>query len=326
MRGHNEELTQLYYPCFHGKTFELVTIRAMASLLADKQFVPVIEPVRKQLGYLQRALKAVCDAGGSATLIVNPYHGDHQQDGAPINTLLKQDFKGAQSFSAGILLRRDMTVDQVMAYCDQYADRDLALIHAGFNEPKTLAARLCKWSGLTHVFLEHHAKLLYQKHFDESKTINQNKHILVRDGFKRLRNADYKKEDEFSDLHVTYRGLGMDGFGDFLTVGDVYSEGEGPAYAVAIHLTYIDPNKDHVMGIRHFVSDNNTSPIDPAGKFAEALKHLIATLESKTSHLLETEAIKEFRAMHANGHFPGLGYVKKLSMQHHIETLANFLA
>jgi hypothetical protein len=31
----------------------------------------------------------------------------------------------------------------------------------------------------------------------------------------------------------------MDGFGDFLIVGDDYSESGGPAYAIAIHLTFI---------------------------------------------------------------------------------------
>ena len=30
----------------------------------------------------------------------------------------------------------------------------------------------------------------------------------------------------------------MDGFGDFLIVGDDYSDTGGPAYAVAIHLTF----------------------------------------------------------------------------------------
>jgi hypothetical protein len=41
---------------------------------------------------------------------------------------------------------------------------------------------------------------------------------------------------------------------------------------------------------------------------------------------METSAVKEFRDLHAKGHFPGLGYVKKLSMNHHIETLADFLS
>ena len=117
----------------------------------------------------------------------------------------------------------------------------------------------------------------------------------------------------------------MTGFGDFLIAGDVYSESGGPAYAVAIHLTFIDPDKDDVMYVYHFISDTNDTPTDPAGKFAQALEKLIAKLDSDNSHILETEAIKEFRSLHAKGHFPGLGYIKKLSMKHHIETLPTIL-
>ena len=60
-------------------------------------------------------------------------------------------------------------------------------------------------------------------------------------------------------------------------------------------------------------------------KFGQALAKLIAKLDSGNSKLLETEAIKEFRELHEKGHFPGLGYVKKLSMKHHIETLADYI-
>ena len=63
-----------------------------------------------------------------------------------------------------------------------------------------------------------------------------------------------------------------------------------------------------------------------AGKFAEALGAMIATLDEPNSKVLETQAVEEFRHLHARQHFPGLGYVKKLSMQHHIETFANFFA
>jgi hypothetical protein len=104
----------------------------------------------------------------------------------------------------------------------------------------------------------------------------------------------------------------MTGFGDFLIVGDSYCEGGGPAYAVAIHLTFIDPDKDDVMYVYHFVSTTKDTPTDPAGKFAQALKKLIDKLNTGNSKLLETDAIKEFREFYAKGHFPDLGYVKKL--------------
>lgn len=310
----------MYHPYFRGKQFELITIREMAALLAEKNFVPVIEPVRESLGSLKKTLDAVSEAGGRAIVIVNPYHGDHQENGSSITGLLQEDFGGDESISAGILLRNGMTVEEVMACYQQHVDHSPVLIHAGFTEPKALSVELAdSMSNLTNIFVEDHAKLLYRKHFDRSSR------ILVRDGFKRQRNADYVEMEEFSDLNVTYTELGMAGFGDFLMVGDAYTEGGGPAYAVAIHLTFIDPEKDDVMYIYHFVSDTKDTPTDPAGKFGQALAKLIAKLDSGTSHILETKAIQEFRALHEKGHFPGLGYVKKLSMKHHIETLADYL-
>ena len=135
---------------------------------------------------------------------------------------------------------------------------------------------------------------------------------------------DYAFVEPFSDLHVTYPEEGMDGFGDFLIVGDDYTESGGPAYAVAIHLTFIDPDQDDSMQIYHFKSKRGDTQKDPAGKFKEALTEMINTLDAPDSKVFQTDAVKEFRSLHQKGHFPGLGYVKKLSMSHHIETLANY--
>ncbi|MDF3862700.1 sce7725 family protein [Achromobacter denitrificans] len=310
----------MYYPYFRGKQFELITIREMSQLLAEKEFIPVIEPVRESLGGLKRTLSAVCDAGGRAIVIVNPYHGDHQEDGTDITDLLQEDFKGLDNISAGILLRTEMTVDEVLACYGRHVDHHPVLIHAGFTAHKVLAMELGKvMAELTNIFIEDHANTLYRKHFEGSTR------ILIRDGFKRRKNSEFAKVpvEPFSELHLTFRSdLGMNGFGDFLTVGDAYSDGGGPAYAVAIHLTFIDPDADGVMNIYHFVSTTNDTPTDPAGKFAQALAKLIEKLDGGASNILETSAIQEFRSLHAKGHFPGLGYVKKLSMKHHIETLA----
>lgn len=310
----------MYYPYFRGKQFELITIRETASLLAESGFVPIIEPVKEALRGLERTLMAVCDAGGEAVVIVNPYHGDHREDGVGISSLLEREFLGNDAITAGVLLKKDMTVDEAVKCYDQHKHHKTALVHAGFAEAKFLAENLGDELGVPrHVFLEAHCGKLYRKHFPGRTR------VLLRDGFKRRRNADHPMLEEFSDLHVTYDEEGMGGFGDFLIVGDDYTEGGGPAYAVAIHLTFIDPDKDDAMFIYHFVSTTKDTPTDPAGKFGEALKKLVGRLDSGTSKLFETTAIKEFRELHAKGHFPGLGYVKKLSMKHHIETLATYL-
>jgi hypothetical protein len=308
----------MYHPYFRGKQYELITIRETALRLAASNFVPIIEPVKEALGGLERTLKAVCDAEGKAVVIVNPYHGDHGEDGVGISALLQKGYLGNDSVEVGILLRERMTVADAMACCAQHQGHKLTLVHAGFTQAKALAETMDNLT-IRNVFFEAHCGKLYRKHFQGSER------ILLRDGFQRRRNRDHPPVELSSDLHVTYEEEGMDGFGDFLIVGDEYSESGGPAYAVAIHLTFIDPDQDDAMFIYHFKSTRQDTPTDPAGKFAEALAKMIRKLDSGTSKLLETTAVQEFRELHAKGHFPGLGYVKKLSMKHHIETLAAFL-
>jgi len=308
----------MYYPYFRGKQFELITVRESAGVLATAEFVPIIEPVKESLNGLNRAIQAVCNEGGSAVVVVNPYHGDHAEDGEGISTLLADAFGECDNIAAGILLKKDMTVAQAMEVYHQHADHDRVMIHAGFVDGRGLAEALgADLTQIKHVFFES-CGLLYRRHFGGTTR------ILLKDGFERRRNRDYPEVEPFSDLHVTYGDQGGDGFGDFLTVGDDYSESGGPAYAVAIHLTFIDPTKDNGMYIYHFVSETQDTPADPAGKFGEALDLLMLKLAQSDSHLFESSAIQEFRDLADRGHFPGLGYTKKLSMKHHIETLADF--
>jgi len=313
----------MYHPYFRGKQFELLAVRETATLMANSGFVPIIEPVKESLGGLKKALESICAAGGQAIVIVNPYHGDLGGDGTGITELLQEAFAENEAISAGILLRGTTSLEDATDCYVALQEHSPTFVHAGFLAQKALADYLgADLPGSRHIFLEDQANTLYRKHFNGSTR------ALVRDGFKRRKNSEYAliPVEHFSELHLTYNDpLGMQGFGDFLTVGDNFSEGGGPAYAVAIHLTFIDPDKEDEMFIYHFVSTSNDTPTDPAGKFAEALNGLIEKLDSGNSKLLETNAIQEFRSLHEKQHFPGLGYVKKLSMKHHIETLAAYL-
>jgi hypothetical protein len=309
----------MYHPYFRGKQYELITVRENAHILAKAKFVPIIEPVKEALSGLQRTLDAVCDAGGNAVVIVNPHHGVLAEDAESITSLLKDGYLKKTSVSAGVLLTKYMTLKDALECCKAHSGHQLSLIHAGFPDAKALADALAgQVTPVRHVFFEKHCTKLYRRHFAEKPR------ILLRDGFERRKNREYPKLESFSDLHVTFPDESMEGFGDFLIVGDEFSESGGPAYAVAIHLTFIDDDKDNEMFIYHFVSKTQDTPTDPAGKFAEALDLMIKTLDEPSSKVLESEAVKEFRELHKKKHFPGLGYVKKLSMKHHIETLAAF--
>jgi len=309
----------MYHPYFRGKQFELLCIREMASIFQKAKFRPIIEPVRDTLGGLNRALDAVVEADGRAIVIVNPHHGDLSDSGPVLSDLLKKKYLNLPGISAGILLKQSMSTSEALQCFRDHKSHSPVLIHAGFGEARKLAEILGKQSKeQCHVFIENYCGTLYQKHFSGAHR------ILIRDGFERKRNRDYEPLEHFSDLHATFVDEGMDGFGDFLIVGDDYSETGGPAYAVAIHLTFIDPDKDDSMWIYHFVSERQDTPTDPAGKFAEALEKMMRLLDRRNSKILETSAVKEFRDLHRQGHFPGLGHVKKLSINHHVETLAHY--
>lgn len=307
----------MYYPYFRGKQFELIAIRESAKLIADSGFVPIIEPVRESLSSLDKTLGSLAEAGAEAIVVVNPRHGYHRENGEGIADLLEQNYRDNDAISVGILLTSQMDVNRVVDMVQTFGSAYITLVHAGFTDPRALSAKLAgDTAHFRNVFLEDQTNLLYRRHFPEKPR------VLIGDGFVQMKNADYPPVESFSDLHITFSEQGMDGYGDFLTVGNNYSEGGGPAYAVAIHMTFIDPDQDDAMFIYHFKSDTNDTPTDPAGKFSQALNKLILKLKSGNSHLLETSAILEFCDLHKREHFPGLGYVKKLSIKHHLETLS----
>lgn len=311
----------MYHPYFRGKQYELITIKENAQLLKDSGFIPIIEPVKESTSGLKRTIDEIKSTDGECILIINPKYGDHINNDQTLFNLFTDEYSSFQGLAAGILLREETTVEMVQDLCDRLHDRQVSLVHCGYNNGRSLALALTNCPNVNrHFFVEKYCGKLYRKHFPHDSR------ILIRDGFEKRINREYLdiKLELFSDLHVTYPEEGMNGFGDFLIVGDDYSESGGPAYAVAIHLTFIDKNGDGEMYIHHFVSDRTETPSDPGGKFLEALAKLVTEVEKAGSQIVHTNAVNEYLELYRKGHYPGLGYVKKLSMQHHIETLARY--
>ena len=308
----------MYHPYFRGKQYELIAIRESAGVLSAAGFVPIIEPVREQMSGLKKALDSIRDANGSAVVIANPQIGDLTENGESIVSFIKEEFKAGDSIRFGQIVTDSQTLDQIKTSFEEFGDFPKDIVHFGFGDPKSLSDYAAEESVSVHVFPEGYSGKLYQRNFKKKGS-----RILLRDGFEQRRNRDHPDAAEFfSDLHITFDEEGMDGFGDYLIVGDEYRESGGPAYTIAIHLTFIDSLQDDAMFIQHFKSDRQDTPKDPAGKFAEALAKLVNHLNGGSSQFYETSAIQEFRQLHDTGHYPGLGYVKKLAMKHHIETLA----
>lgn len=310
----------MYYPYFRGKQYELIAIRENAERMSHADIVPIIEPVKKNVAGLRRALEALVEQNIRFVLIVNPQCGELCDiNTALINELANDTLSGYRNFSLGYIVNENTLLHDAAKFCEGAPD-PVIIVHSGYQRGRELADALSSLTNVEgHIFIEEYCSKLYRRHFKEKIR------VLIRDGFIKRTNREHPDVEHFSDLHITYQDESVDGFGDFLIVGDDYSDGGGPAYAIAIHLTYIDADEDDDMFVKHYVSDRTRSPADPGGKFLEALQKLVKDVEKMDSKIYRSDAVNEYVNCYKREHYPGLGYVKKLSMQHHIELMLHFL-
>lgn len=310
----------MYYPYLRGKQFELILLRDNIKLIAENNIHPIIEPVKSDFRALSRALKILNEKKGvNYTLIVNPLVGrEPPKTTIILKELIYGNSKNYQNLSIGYILHAKSKISELITLLKKYSTFNFSIIHYGYSNGNEVAEAIKNNDNIkNHIFIDGFAGKLYQRHFKNKRI----KRVLIRDGFKsQSKNALYPAVEHFSDLHITFPDERMDGFGDYLIVGDDYSETGGPAYAVAIHLTYVDSDDD--MFISHFISDQTDSPTDPGGKFLEALEKLVTTVKKQKSLFFLSKACSEYLELYKKKHYPGLGYVKKLSMQHHIELIA----
>lgn len=312
----------MYYPYLRGKQFELILLRENAEFLAQNNIHPIIEPVKSDFTALKRAMEVINKNNVDCTLIVNPRAGQEPvKTSSILEELIEDSFKNYHNISIGYMLHAESNISNLVSLLKKHPNFHFSILHYGYTNGKKLSTEIEGFKNIkTHVFIDGFAGKLYQRHLKK----NGIKRILIRNGFKpQKKNAHYPPNEHFSDLHITYPDEGMDGFGDYLIVGDDYTETGGPAYAVAIHLTYLDTDDD--MFIYHFISDQTDSPTDPGGKFLEALKKLVKEIKKPKSRIYKSNACSEYLELFKKEHYPGLGYVKKLSMQHHIELIADFI-
>jgi hypothetical protein len=311
----------MYYPYLRGKQFELILLRENAEFLAENHIHPIIEPVRSDFNAIKRALKTLCENEVNCTIIINPKAGEFPLKPSNILANIIDECPDSDNISIGYILSADSKISDLKLLMDKYDTSSFSILHYGFTNGSQAAEAFENYENIKrHIFIDGFGGKLYQRHL-KKEGIDR---ILIRNGFKpQKKNSMYPRTEHFSDLHITFTDEGMDGFGDFLIVGEDYSESGGPAYAVAIHLTYLQEDSD--MFIYHFLSDQTDSPTNPGGKFLEALRKLVREADNSTSLIFKSNACKEFLDLHKQKHYPGLGYIKKLSMQHHIELIAEFL-
>jgi hypothetical protein len=316
----------MYFPYFRGKQYELICLRTSASLLKSKKIHPIVEPVRDLWTQCDKMLQALSDHNIGCTLVANPRIGDHAENpNVVLEYICTQNLFKNGIHWLGYIIENEHDFNQIEQYVSNLPHAKWQVFHSGANlQPQQIADKCLGFPQIeSHVFRERECGRSYVKAFKDC----QNRVVLADSFPKQSKNSEYKMNiiELFSDVIEFYKSDGYTGFGDYLTIGDLYSEGGGNAkfMTVAIHITLRKSLEDLIIYIQHFTSQDNQGSI--MEKFQRALDTLITDYNSPNSLIYHTNAMEEFKRLWAIEHFPGLGKIKQLSMQHHLELMDSIL-
>lgn len=308
----------MYFPFLRGKRHELSALRKLASRLDSAKVKPIIEPVKEELNTLFRTVIELNKHQIQPLIIVNPLVGElatHNRSDLFSQLVDKKvNFLPCIAFSKQNITHAYMLANKLLEDAIDFATYFK-------DEPTINVSNIIISAQINTV----RATLNLSQKFQ----IQTPRLVKIMDHFEaQARNADYSSQSYvFSDIHATYANLSNAiGFGDYQIVGEPFSENGGPARAVAIHITYIDPMSNDLMFIKHFVStiDSGTTS-NTANKFLEALNSLIIFANQTSAIDQNTKGFIQFKDLHHRQHYPNLGPVKENSIMHHLEIISKYL-
>ncbi|MCE7625502.1 sce7725 family protein [Vibrio fluvialis] len=310
----------MYFPYLRGKTFELGALKEVAPNLNPKNIAPIIEPVQKSNNPLKTTIIALNAHGVIPHIILNPEVGELTS--VPFEDMFEDisDAKTKPVYVPCIRITK-ANANVALTFVNQLHKDNISF---SLYIQEMIDFDISGWVNLSCANI---IKNLGNYPSDFANSLQRT--VLVNAPFpKKDRNADYPEATKyFSDAHLTYTKpvvANQMGFGDFLIITDKWDPNGGPAYVVALHLTYIS-NKDSIMYIKHCksTSDSKTQS-NTAKKFQEALAALVAFANGESSVDKTTLGYKGLESL-VGGPLPHLGVPKKLSMMHHMETLSKFI-
>lgn len=314
----------MYFPLLRSKQFELLALRELALNSKIAQFIsPIIEPIKEDTIVLDRAIQILRKHNINFNLVLNSCVAKNlDQCKDSIYSYISDNLYAYDNFQIAINVNSQKDFESIYqyVYSKNLGRYQFALVHnEQIDDLSTLKEFIDVYNVKYNIINFNKVSKRYYRNFDKQTLITLEDHFN-----QQSRNLDYgnKVDEFFSEECFFYIQDGYLGFGDYLTIGEQYSESGFTPYAVAIHLTY---SENETIRIRHFISKKNNDTnfsADIPTKFSEALEDLIIFADEKKLH---TQAINEFKELKEKGHYPGLGSVKKLSIMHHIELMCQIM-
>lgn len=311
----------MYYPYLRAKQYELKALREFSAEHKEQNSItPILEPVKQQPNALKLAIDEMLTNGLKFALILNPKDGDFKHPTVHFDAWFQNEklMENRGGWIPAFLYSKRNALDILSIIDEHKFEHAMIIFRTCMDMDDEKAWEIINNQSIRYIvnsFGSTISRRLRSKLKESGKQI-----IRLDDCFKsRVRNADYALEvDElFSEEPFFYAEEGnLDGYSDYTTLPSEYIEGGMLPYALVIHLSY--RKNEEQLYVHHFVSDSNETNSDIRGKFREAAKKVALFYESKK----QTEAVKEIieKANDSEG-YPGLGYLKKLSVKNHLELI-----
>jgi hypothetical protein len=303
----------MYYPFLRAKKHELLTLLSVPASTFSKM-LPILEPV-SVTAYSLSSYRKLNTSGRPFILITNPHHGD-ATPGDVQRFLVAGELATHPALTLGFLVDNSFTMAALSGFLASNTSHKKAVIFKHAPKPSDVAAIVTLLK--SHPEVEH---LIFE---DTRLPIARSfswhpQRVVLHDGFQReKKNADYGSDSTFPSFMDDAGGMGFQGFGDYLIVGDMYRDNSGGAgFVVALHVTIPD-GRD--LNVHHFcsVSDSGIRGLE-SDKFREACASL-ATSPAVLA-LARTTGLNDFFDWYSRVHYPGLGKAKQAAMQHHVEVV-----
>lgn len=314
----------MYYPFLRGKQYELLALRDFSSAnLNNQKIVPIIEPVKRQVNGLNMAMTAMIANGMKFAIILNPMDGDFKHSNVSNDiidelTALTED---RENWVPAYFFKGNP--DRLLEHAEEHNLGNLMIVFpygADVNDEGLM--EFLANDRISYVVMGN----LGNNRSARGRLLRLGKAVIsLEDRFQdKARNADYANvvDEQFSEDFAYYRDDRLAGFSDYTPLAKDFIEGGMMPYAIAIHLTY--QKSDDQIYVHHFVSDSNYDQSNIRGKFFEAAAKIALFYDS--GGYFRTSAVEEFieRSTLDDG-FPGLGYIKKLSIKNHLELINHIL-
>lgn len=312
----------MYFPYLRGKQYELLALRDFSTENQGiEKVVPIIEPVKKQFNGLNLAMSTMLANRLQFAIVLNPKDGDFKHPNVNndiISSLTSLDGTQEGWIPAYIYKRNSEVL--INHLVQNNLQQVMIILPNGADVNDEELMNFLRHERVTYIVNGNNGN-----RSTRARLLRLNKQLIsLEDRFNnKARNADYSDPDDefFSDDFAYYNADGLYGFSDYTTLPKDFTEGGMMPYAIAIHLTY--QKAEDQLFIHHFVSDSNFDQSNIRGKFHEAAIKIAPFYNG----IAQTSAVGELiaKANQEEG-YPGLGYIKKLSILNHLELINTILS